>query len=257
MPGRRVRAVPDRGVSAADALPPAPAPGELRLTAADGHVVSAYRVRPGGNSLGAIVLLHEIFGLNAHIREVCDDYARRGFAVVAPALFDRVRPGVALGYAAEDVETGRALRLAIPLHQTLLDVQAALAAAGADGAVAAIGYCWGGSLAFLAATRLTGLACAVSYYGAQTMPFVAERPGVPMLMHFGEHDPRFPAVDRQTVRRHHPAIEMHLFPADHNFNCDHREAFHAPRAEAARALTLDFLGRHLGVGESRTFIAQP
>ncbi len=221
-----------------------PSGADRILTAADGHRFGCYQARPA-RVAGAIVLLHEIFGLNAHIREVSDGYAARGFAVIAPALFDRARRGSALGYGAADVETGRRLRAAIAWQDTLRDVQAAIDAAAADGPVAVIGYCWGGSLAFLAATRLTGLACAVSYYGAQTVPFAQERIRVPVLMHFGELDPRISAADRETIRRHNQQVEMHLFPADHGFNCDHRAEFHAPSAEAALALTLDFLGRTL------------
>src|SRR5690606_24528009 len=163
------------------------------LTAADGHRLDAWCVAPRGPAAGGLVLLHEIFGVNAHIRAVAQDYAVQGYRVVAPALFDRARRGVALDYGAADIGQGRRLREAIPLEQTLLDLAAALAAAG-PGPVAVLGYCWGGTLAFLAATRLEGVACAVSYYGGQTLPFAREIIRVPVQMHFGSEDPRITAA---------------------------------------------------------------
>jgi carboxymethylenebutenolidase len=124
-------------------------------------------------------------------------------------------------------------------------VQAAIDAAGAGRAVAVVGYCWGGTLAFLAATRLAGVACAVSYYGGQTVPFASEHVRVPMLMHFGEFDPRIPEADIIEVARHNPQIEMHKYPADHGFNCDHRKEWEPASAQRALALTLAFLDRTL------------
>ncbi len=225
---------------------PVPLAGDqVELRSADGHVLAAYRVRPAETPLGGLVVLQEIFGVNRHIREVCDGYAKDGFSVVSPALFDRVAPGTELGYDADSIATGRRLRAAIAWEKTLLDVQAAIDSVRSDGPVAVVGYCWGGTLAFLAATRLEGLACAVSYYGGQTVPFANETPRVPVLMHFGEHDPRIPERDRNIILQANPQIEAHLFPADHGFNCDHREAFHAPSAQRARALTLNFINRHI------------
>jgi len=223
-----------------------PAQGiDIELRAADGHGLDAYAATPATPNGCGLVVLHEIFGVNAHIREVCDDYARRGFKTIAPALFDRAQRGVALGYAADSIETGRRLRSAIELDQVLLDLQAAIDSVQAPKGVAVLGYCWGGSLAFLAATRLKGVACAIGYYGAQTLPFAHEKPHVPVLFHFGTMDPRISEADRETIRRHNPDIETHLFPADHGFNCDHRKEWHAPSAEKALGLTLDFIDRHM------------
>jgi carboxymethylenebutenolidase len=118
--------------------------------------------------------------------------------------------------------------------------------------VAVLGYCWCGTLAFLASTRLAGVTCAVGYYGAQTMPFVEERIRVPVLLHFGELDPRIPPRDIERIMRHNPEIEMHMFPADHGFNCDHRNEWHAPSAAKALALTLAFLDRHFSQSPARS-----
>ena len=225
--------------------PAAASRSSLTLEATDGHRLSAYRAVPAQQPSASLVVLHEIFGVNAHIREVCDDYAQRGFLAIAPALFDRSAPGVELGYDEAAVERGRTVRAGIALEGSLLDLQAAIAAAGAAGPVAVVGYCWGGTLALLAAARLAGVACAVGYYGAQTMPFAHEKIRVPLLLHFGELDPRIPPADIATIRQHNPDIEMHSFPADHGFNCNHREQWHAPSAQRALELTLAFLGRHL------------
>jgi carboxymethylenebutenolidase len=218
---------------------------DVELRAEDGHRFDAYAATPAAPNGCGLVVLHEIFGVNAHIREVCDDYARRGFKTIAPALFDRALRGVALGYDTASIETGRRLRAAIEIDQLLLDVQAAIDNVQAPRGVAVLGYCWGGSLAFLAATRLKGLACAIGYYGAQTVPFAHEKPRVPVLFHFGTMDPRISEADRDTIRRHNPEIETHLFPADHGFNCNHRKEWHAPSAEKALGLTLDFMRRNM------------
>jgi carboxymethylenebutenolidase len=215
------------------------------LRASDGHQVQAYRVSPTGDAIGSLVVLQEIFGVNQHIREVCDGFAAKGYSVVAPALFDRVQPGVQLGYDKNSIETGRALRAAIDWDDSLRDVQAAITEVRQDHPVGVVGYCWGGTLAFLAAARLEGVGCAVGYYGGQTIPFVHEKPRVPVLLHFGELDPRIPASDRDAIRHHHPDIEMHLFPADHGFNCDHRKEWHPASAAKALEITLAFLQRHL------------
>ena len=217
------------------------------LLASDGHRLSAWSAGADGAGRPGLVVLQEIFGVNAHIREVCGGFAGRGFNVVAPALFDRTRTGVALGYGDGAVDTGRRLRAAIAWDAVLLDVQAAIDSVRSPGGTAVLGYCWGGTLAFLAATRLAGVDCAVGYYGGQTVPFAHERARVPVLLHFGTLDPRIPEADRELIRLHNPQIEIHLFPADHGFNCDHREEWHAASAARALALTLDFLGRYLPV----------
>lgn len=216
----------------------------IRLHAADGHTLNAYRVHPREPARGALVVLHEIFGVTAHIRNVCDRFAADGFSVVAPALFDRVRPSVELGYDADGIAAGRVLRDAIGWDASLRDVQAAIDAAAADGPVAVLGYCLGGTLAFLAAARLTGLYGAVGYYGGQIAQFIDETPRVPLLLHFGDFDPRVGAEDRERIRRRHPEVEIHSHPADHGFNCDHRKEWHAPSAAKALGITLDFLERH-------------
>jgi carboxymethylenebutenolidase len=161
----------------------------VSLRAHDGHVLSAYQARPDKPPRGGLVLLQEIFGVTAHIRRVCDGYAAQGYHVVAPALFDRVRPGIELGYSKQDAATGRDLRSRVPWDHVFADVIAAKAQLSGSGKIAALGYCWGGTIAWRSAVHVVGVAAAVCYYATQIGPFIAEKPRCAVLMHFGESDP--------------------------------------------------------------------
>lgn len=218
----------------------------VRLTAADGHTLDAYRADPAGQPRGAIVVLQEIFGVNPHIRSVADRFAAQGYLAVAPALFDRVKAGVELGYDAPGIDAGRDIRAKIDLPAVLADMQAAIDYAGQFGKVAVIGYCWGGSLAFFAATRLSGLAAAVGYYGAMIAQHASERPSVPTLLHFGDQDPGIPLSDVDQIRAAQPDLPVHVYHAGHGFNCDARASYDAASAALALERTLDFLHRHIG-----------
>ncbi len=215
------------------------------LTAADGHRFEAYRSRPEGDSRAGLVVIQEVFGVNAHIEAVCDGFAKEGFAVVAPALFDRARRNVALDYDDAGLASGRALRLEIGWDAPLRDVDAAVASLAAAGKVGVVGYCWGGSLAWLAATRL-GVACAVCYYGGQIIAFKDERPGCPVMMHFGDSDRFIPGPDVAAIRAAQPEAKIFSYTADHGFNCDQREDFDPQCAATARSRSLAFVAEHLG-----------
>jgi len=217
----------------------------ITLNAADGARIGAYRADPAGQPKAGLVVLQEIFGVNDHIRSICDRFAALGYATVAPALFDRVSPGVALGYAGTDFEKGRAFRSGTNLDTVLADIQAAIDLLQPAGRVGAVGYCWGGSLAFLSATRLDRLAAAVGYYGAQIAAHAAETPRVPAMLHFGERDKSIPLSDVETIRRHHPDTPIFLYAADHGFNCDQRASFDKPSADLALERTLAFFDKHL------------
>ena len=169
----------------------------LELTADDGHSLGAYRVDANGTARGGIVVLQEIFGVNIHIRDVCDRFAADGFTCIAPALYDRSsHKDCELGYEAEDMATGRALREEFSWDDTVRDVAAAVAVLAGEGLkVATIGYCWGGTISFLAGVRLD-VSAAVVYYGGQIIPYKDEKARCPMLMHFGEHDAGIPALRR-------------------------------------------------------------
>jgi carboxymethylenebutenolidase len=220
--------------------------GVISLRAHDGHQLSAYQVRPDKPPRGGLVLLQEIFGVTGHIRRVCDGYAAQGYHVVAPALFDRVRPGIELGYSKEDAATGRNLRGKISWDQVFADVTAAKTLLDGSGRVAALGYCWGGTIAWRSAVHVDGLAAAVCYYGTQIDPYTAEKPRCPVLMHFGEHDTIATLEHAGQLRAAQGAqVEIQVYPAGHGFNCDEISNFHQTSAALALRRSLDFLAVHL------------
>jgi carboxymethylenebutenolidase len=218
------------------------------LLAADGHGLDAYRALPQGEARGAVVIVQEIFGVNRHVRALVDEYARAGYAAIAPAIFDRAKKGVDLGYTPEGTAEGRALRTQIGWDAPLLDIEAAAAELRShhSGLPAVIGFCWGGSLAWLTACRSPRIACAVAYYGGQIIQFVGERPRAPVLLHFGERDPLIPAADVEAIRRAHPEVTAFVYPAGHGFNCTDRADYDPDSASLARERTLAFIAAHAG-----------
>jgi carboxymethylenebutenolidase len=223
--------------------------GEMTtLMARDGHEFSAWLTAPAGAARGAtrgaIVIAQEIFGVNHHIRSVADGFAAAGYLAIAPGLFDRIRRGIELGYTEKDTQEGRGYRLQIPKEKTLLDLAASINVVKHAGRVAVIGYCWGGTLAYLAACELP-ISCAVAYYGGQIKDHLAKSPRRPVLYHFGERDPYIPLSDVEKIRAADPDGEFHLYPADHGFNCDERASYDAASAQLARERTLAFLVAHL------------
>ena len=218
----------------------------IELTAADGHHLAAYRADPSGPAKGGIVVIQEIFGVNPHIRAVADGYAAQGYAAIAPALFDRAQRGVELGYDEASIAEARALRGKITEEQMLADTQAAINALAGAGKRAVIGYCLGGTIAFLSATRLSGLACTVGYYGGGIAAKAAEKAKVPVMLHFGEQDHSIAMADVEKIRKAHPEFKVFVYPAGHGFNCDHRAAYHSESAKLALERTLGFLKEHVG-----------
>lgn len=217
----------------------------VRLTASDGHELDGYRTRPAGPRKGGIVVIQEVFGVNGHIREVCDGFAADGYEAIAPALFDRIRPGVELAYDDAGIAEGRELAAAIGWDKPMLDIAAAARAIDPDGRVGVVGYCWGGSWAWVAGCRLEIL-CAVCYYGRHILDLLGERPGVPILMHFGAEDASIPLDNVERIRQAYPDIPVHVYEgAGHGFNCDHRPSFHPQAAALARQRTLAFFAEHL------------
>lgn len=206
--------------------------------------ISAWKATPHVPPRGAVVVVQEIFGVNAHIRAVCDKFAAYGYIAVAPALFDFKAHGVELDYDDQGIARGRELAEAIGFEGALDGVRAAYDLFEGEYKVAAIGYCWGGSVAFYANCKI-GLP-AVSYYGGRTVPFLGHlRPKAPLLLHFGERDPLIPAEDVQKHRDALASAEIHVWPAGHGFNCDQRADYDAEVAHAAMGRTLAFLQKHL------------
>ena len=218
----------------------------IELTAADGFRLSAWRADPAGTPRGALVVAQEIFGVNSHIRSVCEGFAADGYVAIAPALFDRYEPRVDIGYTPEDIAKGRALKALAQLESALLDVAAARDAVTASGKVAVVGYCWGGYVAWMTAARLPGFACAIAYYGGGILDAASEVPRCPVMAHFGERDGGIPVAGVRELMAKHPAAQMFIYAADHGFNCDQRAAYDAAAATLARGRTLQFLRRNVG-----------
>jgi len=226
--------------------------GEIvNLTSADGQSIPAYVARPAGNPRGAVVVLQEIFGVNAHIRAVADGYAADGYLAVAPPTFHRAKAGVELGYGDEDKKAGFAFKTAVealPAPGVMQDIQAAIDYAAQAGKVGIVGYCWGGLLTWRSACLLKGLSAAAPYYGGGvTSPEEsARKPLVPVMAHFGERDAWIPMDSVRAFAQAHPEVQVHAYAADHGFNCDHRATGDSVAAALARQRTLEFFASHLG-----------
>ncbi len=218
--------------------------GTITLQAADGHSLSAYRAGP--ETAPGLVVVQEIFGVNAHMRRVCEELASAGYRAIAPTLFDRVERGTELGYAQEDIARGLALRAGIPESALLADVEAAAAALGGR-KVGIIGYCWGGTIAWWGATRTRRFAASVAWYGGGIAASAAERPNCPVQMHFGDQDTSIPPTDIARIRAAQPQAEIFVYEnARHGFGCEERPSYDATHAALALKRSLAFLETHLG-----------
>ena len=213
------------------------------LRAADGHEFQAWR-SAGPEPKAGLVVVQEIFGVNAHIREVADRFAGMGFAAVAPALFDRAEPGVDLGYGDADIARGRELRGKFSWDLSLLDIAAAAESVRFAGRVGAIGYCWGGSMAWRSAARVP-VDAAVCYYGAQIVDYLEEKPKCPALLIFGGEDASIPPETIAVIRAAHPKAAVEIYPGPHGFACDHRAAYRPASARAAFARAFEFFAQNL------------
>ncbi len=220
----------------------------LELKAADGHTLAAYLAEPAGKPRGAVIVIQEIFGVNSHIRAVADGYAADGYLAIAPALFDRAQRGVEYGYTPEDIQKGFALKNASDIDHALKDVAAALAQVSHAGKVGIVGYCWGGYVSWMAACRLDGLACAAPYYGGgtTTAEAIAERPKCAVMSHYADRDMHIPMDGVQQFTAAHPEVTVHVYAADHGFNCDQRGSWDAAAAKLARSRTLAFFQAQIG-----------
>src|ERR1700722_3337864 len=216
----------------------------VELTAGDGHRLSAYLAEPTGTPRGGIVVIQEIFGVTRHIRAVADQYAAAGFLAAAPALFDRVERKVDVPYT--DMQKGFSYVKQLKTDQVMLDIQAGVdRVAAATGKVGVVGYCWGGTMAFLAAARLN-IAAAVAYYGGGIHDHTDEKPRVPVMFPFGEQDTHIPMSAVAQIKAAYPQGIYHLYAAGHGFNCTDRASFDAASAKLALQRSLEFLHRHVG-----------
>lgn len=208
--------------------------------------IRAWRADPAGAPRGGIVVIQEIFGVNAHIRDVTDRFAAEGYLAVAPGIFEHVEPKFEVGYDAASRERGMAIAGKTDREQMLRDVAAAIEVAKEGGKVGIVGFCLGGTVAWSAAGRLPGLSAAACYYGGGIIGLKDLKPRVPTLLHFGDKDQHIPIAGVKEVAAAHPDVEVHIYHADHGFNCDHRESYDAPSAALAWTRTIEFLKKHLG-----------
>ncbi|HXZ59066.1 MAG TPA: dienelactone hydrolase family protein [Steroidobacteraceae bacterium] len=223
--------------------------GELTtIMARDGHEFQAWLTAAPGRPRGALVVIQEIFGVNAHIRSVTDGFAAAGYTAIAPSLFDRVRRGIVLGYAPAEIQEGAGYRKQIAAETALKDVAAAAAVVKHSGRIGVVGYCWGGTLAYLAACELP-LAAAVVYYG-RLDEHLGRKPRCPVMYHYGSEDRSIPLSDVERIRAAYPQAPLHVYQgAGHGFNCEQRDSYDAQAAALARSRTLDFLARYVAGAE--------
>lgn len=215
----------------------------IELSASDGHRLSAYISHPTDAPRGGIVVMQEIFGVNRHICAVTDQYAAAGFTAIAPALFDRVERNVDVPYT--DGPKGYKYVQQLKNEKVMLDVQAAINRLNAAGKVGVVGYCWGGTMAYLAAARLK-VAAAVVYYGGGIDQYLAEKPRCPILFHFGEKDMHIPLSTVEKVKEELPEGTLYTYPAGHGFNCTDRESYDPASAKLALKRSVDFFHQHVG-----------
>ena len=219
---------------------------DITLTASDGFKLGAYRADPTGAPKAAVVVIQEIFGVNHHIRSVCDRLASTGYVAIAPSIFDRIEPNFQCGYSPDEVANARKFVANPDWAAMLLDTQAAIDAVKDVGPVGIIGFCLGGSVAYGAATKLSGLSAAVGYYGGAVVRFADDKPKVPTQLHFGEKDAGIPLTDVDTIKAKRPEVEIHVYPgAQHGFHCDERTSYDKTSADIAWPRSMGFFAKHL------------
>lgn len=218
----------------------------ISLIAADGHELGAYVSYPAGEPIAGLVVVQEIFGVNAHIRSVADGYAKDGFLAIAPALFDRYERGVDLSYEGQDLQRARSFVPKLNMEKAVQDVAAAIqyAEKSTNKKVGVIGYCFGGTVAWLAATRLHP-AAVVGYYAGGIGNFAQEKAGAPAMLHFGEQDTHIPEADVNKLKAANPGVEIFWYDAGHAFNAEPRSSYNPDAARLARERSLAFLKKNL------------
>jgi len=219
---------------------------DIKLAASDNFQLGGYRADPTTPPKAAIVVIQEIFGVNHHIRTVCDRLADEGYVAIAPSIFDRVERNFQCGYSPEEVAEARKFVANPDWAAMLRDTQAAIDAVKDVGPVGILGFCLGGSVAYAAATKLSGLSAAIGYYGGAIVRFADDKPKVPTQLHFGEKDAGIPLSDVETIRAKRPEVEIHVYPgAQHGFHCDERASYDKTSADIAWPRSLAFFARYL------------
>jgi len=220
---------------------------DLNLTSSDGHILGAYRADPAVTPRGGIVVVQEIFGVNTHIRSICDRLAEIGYVAIAPSLFDRTEPNFQCGYSPEEVEKARGFIGNVDWDALVRDTEAARASIADVGKVGVVGFCLGGSIAFMASTRLAGFSAAAGFYGGRVAAVAHETPRCPVQLHYGSEDGGIPMSNVDSVRAQRADCNIFVYEgAGHGFNCDERASYHAEASKEAWARMVDLFGENIG-----------
>ena len=219
---------------------------QFKLTTADKHSLGAYRADPQGKAKGALVVVQEIFGVNHHVRAVCDRLAALGYSAVAPAVFDRFVRDFECGYTPDEIAHARSYLGNLNWELMMADIAAAAESLRGTGPLGVVGFCMGGTAAFLSACRLPGFSAAVAFYGGMIGKFADEKPKCPLQMHFGEKDESIPMATVEEIKKKQPQAEIYTYPdAPHGFYCDERARYRKQSAELAWSRTQEFLKKHM------------
>ena len=223
-----------------------------QITASDGHELGAYIAKPQGTPKGAVVVVQEIFGVNPSIRSVADDFAAEGYYAIAPALFDRIKRNLELGYSGVDKAEAFALYGLLSTESALKDIAAAFAEAKKSvGDVAVVGFCFGGLMSWVSATSkgtADGMtpACCVAFYPGGVGKMADEALSCPVMVHIGADDSHIGQDQIDAVKNAHPEVPLFLYAeSGHGFYNSDREEYNEAQARVARTRTLEFLGGHL------------
>jgi len=237
----------------------------IKLKVSDGTDMRAYVARPEGKPKGAMLVFQEIFGINCHIRDITERFAKQGYLSIAPELFHRFAPNFECGYSGDEIQAAIKLIGSMTRPGLEADIRAAYDWVQTQGSLptGAVGYCMGGRCSFLAAL-IVPVACAISYYGGgiapnQYMPGLIDRAAevkAPLLLFWGGKDGGIPPEAVQSITAALRAAgknfaNVEFSWADHGFFCDARGTYNADAAAAAWPLTLAFLETHLAGHEAK------
>jgi len=216
----------------------------INLVSGDGASIGCYQVKAEGARKGGLVLVMEIFGVTDHIKDMCDLFAGQGYDVLSPQLYDRQIQDFQASYSQQDIQKSIDYRARNTYDNTVLDVQMCIGRLRADDSEKTFvtGYCYGGSVAWLAACRADGLDAASCYYGGAIKDFIGEKPRCPTICHFGEKDKGIPMEDVRRIEKAHPEVTVYVYDADHGFNSDRRDNYDEASARLALKRTLELFG---------------
>lgn len=211
----------------------------ITLRGADGFEFSAYHEQAFTPRKGGVIVLQEIFGIDRHIRADVERWAKAGYEAIAPSLYDRREHGFTASHDPEGMSAGVTHARATPLDQALGDIAACRDFLAPRGKVFVVGYCYGGSLTWLAAGKLEGVAAASSYYGSLVQANAALTPLCPTIIHLGHTDPGIKAEEVEAaVHAHNPDVPVYIYEgAGHGFNNESPERYAEEAADLARVRT--------------------